>query len=240
MALALFTAALLSHAAAAEPVPSELEAWRSQRIAVNPPRISSAAIQRALAGEAVHGVETDGGPGRGWVVQKVDLAVEALWGAIVDNDHQAEFFQIDQSKVIGGNPTDRYTFQLLELPVVTDRWWVVRQRFNSSLYQASEGRVWEVSWIDHLEDTELLSTLSLPSGSMPVVGAEGSWFLVDLGNDQTLVEYYCWTDIGGLVPQSVAAKFAAGAVDRHINSVVEMARDHECEAEGVRPDGSPL
>lgn len=222
-------------------LPPELAAWRRARNAASPPGISPEHLARALAGEQVTGVETDGGPGRGWVLQRVELEVEELWSAIVDNAHQTAYFQVDQSRVLGGSATDRLTFQLLELPLVTDRWWIVRQRFNGALYRSSGARAWEVSWTDHLDDEALNARAQPPQDSRPVVGAEGSWFLVDLGGGQTLVEYYCWTDIGGLVPASVANRFAAGAVNRHVDSVVRMAREHECAQEGqVRPDGSPL
>ena len=59
---------------------------------------------------------------------------------------------------------------------------------------------------------------------MHVEFTQGSWFLVDLGGGQTLVEYNTWSDPGGNISARVASSLAASSVDDNIRSMVKGAK----------------
>jgi hypothetical protein len=236
----------LASGAPVDTLMSDLGQWKVQRTSGTVPNIPRADYQRALDGEVVTGIEVveDIKAAKGYGVIVIDLPIDLLWRAIADEDHHAGHLPVSHSRTIEGKPrsNDHTIFQYIDIPILTDRWWLVRIRYNSTLYTASNGRAWELWWTDRIKETSLRSRLdaSLLDDGMPIAWSKGAWLLVDLGGGKTLVEYHTWSDPGGSVPVGPATRFAAGEVQSNLKSMAKFAQEHTptCSGRFVKPDGS--
>ena len=226
----------------------DLSAWRAHRMTETAPAIPASAYQSALNGEIASGIEVvpEVKAAKGYGVSVVNAPIATVWKAVADEDHHANALPISQSMTVQGRARspDHTVFQYMNVPLLTDRWWLVRIRYNSNLYAASGGRAWELVWEDRLKDAELRSTIrpELVEDGMPIAWSKGAWLLVDLGDGRTLIEYHTWSDPGGNVPAGPASRFAAGEVKNNLRSIADFARRHTptCGGTYVRPDGTPL
>ncbi len=232
----------------ADTVMADLNRWRPHRMSKSIPTIPAAAYRAALNGEVTSGIEVveDIKAAKGYGVAVIDVPIATLWKAVTDEDHHANALPISQSQTIDGRPRspDHTIFQYMDIPLLTDRWWVVRIRYNSGLYSTSGGRAWELVWEDRLKEASLTSRLNAEriADGMPIAWSRGAWLLVDLGQGRTLVEYHTWSDPGGSVPAGPASRFAAGEVKSNLRGIADFARSHtpQCGASFVRPDGTAL
>jgi hypothetical protein len=235
-------------AADAQALGIQLEAWRPHRLAKSGPSITVDEVGQALSGKIVSGVEVVENikAGKGYALAVFDIPIAHIWRGIVDEDHHAEHLMVDVSKTVEGTPRqDQHTlFQYLDVPIFSDRWWVVKQDFNEALYASSQGRAWEVAWTDRQKDAAFIASMdpALIEHGIPIRWAKGAWFLVDLGGGRTFVEYHTWTHPGGKVPVGPATRFAAGEVRDNLEAMVNFSLTHAltCGEVFVRPDGSPL
>jgi hypothetical protein len=223
-------------------------ALQPERIIREAPVPTLAQVRRSLAGETptdtvrVPGVEAV----QGYGLHVYDLPIQQIWMAISDTPHQNGFTAIDRTETLRGTPRKggRVTFQLLELPVIQDRWWIVETENNGPLFLESNAAVWEMGWVDHTSDPAIVAALdpALRALGVPVGFARGSWLLVDLGGGKTFADYYVWTDPGGHLPVVATNQFAQQQVARAIAGVDAMARKHipTCTSTFFDPNGDPL
>jgi hypothetical protein len=171
----------------------------------------------------------------------LDAPVDAVWMAINDHDGFQRDGNVALSLYLSGRErgSGQRTVERLDLPIIADRWWVQEVVHNGRLFEASEGRVWEL--FARAVDTPVPDTL------MPLVGdgvritwSQGGWFLVPVDRERTLAEYWVWSDPGGAVPAGLASRFAAGAIRGLFDDVEVRAQDlAESQPRGfVRPDQS--
>jgi len=227
---------------------ADLERWRPHRMTETAPNIPESAYQTALDGDIAAGIEVveDIKAAKGYGVVVVDVPIATLWKAVTDEDHHANVLPITHSKTVEGAPrsANHTVFQFMDIPVLTDRWWVVRIRYNSALYSASSGRAWELVWTDRIKEPALRTKLDadLIDDGIPLAWSKGAWLLVDLGGGRTLIEYHTWSDPGGSVPAGPASRFAAGEVKNNLRSISSFVRTHTptCAGRYIRPDGSAL
>ena len=122
----------------------------------------------------------------------------------------------------------RHVMMLLPLPMVSDRWWVVENRYATSLAERSKGAVRELSWhqvkaqVSDLSDT----AQGLVEDAVPLAFNSGAWLLVAL-KEQTLVEYHAWSDPGGDIPAGPASTFASATIEDTIRTMEAYSRDNE-------------
>jgi len=238
----------LASATNVEKLVSDLGHWKAQRTSGTAPEIPSSEYLKALNGEIVTGIEVvaDVKAAKGYGIAVFEIPIQTLWKAITDEDHHAGNLPVAHSKTIDGRPrtNDHTIFQYIDVPILTDRWWLVRIRYNNALFSASAGRAWELWWVDRLREPALRTRLdtSIIEDGMPIAWSKGAWLLVDLGNGKTLVEYHTWSDPGGSVPVGPATRFAAGEVKDNLKSMSEFARTHtpSCKGNYFKPDGTPL
>ena len=218
-------------------------------MAKDAPAIPQGTYAKAEAGELVSGLEgVDGvSAAKGWGVAVFDIPIEYVWKAVNDEGSYAGRLPVSHSEVVAGRikHDNRYLFQYMPLPMVDDRWWVTQMRHNAALYKASGGKIWEQAWTDATDTSRLKpSHLSMVESAQAVEWTHGSWFLIDLGNGQTLVEYYVWSHPGGMLPPGPASKFAGGAVKDTLKAMRELSLEHQrgTAAGGgfVRPDQTSL
>ena len=248
----MFLAMTLTAALTAHGHPStlmvELQRWKPHRLCSNAPDIPASAYQTALNGTTTSGIEVveDIKAAKGYGVAVIDVPIATLWKAVTDEDHHANALPISHSKTIEGTPRspNHTIFQYMDIPLLTDRWWVVRIRYNAELYTKSNGRAWELVWEDRIKETDLRRHLDpdLLEDGMPIAWSKGAWLLVDIGGGRTLVEYHTWSDPGGNVPAGPASRFAAGEVKNNLNGIARFARNHtpRCGGTFVKPNGHPL
>ena len=83
----------------------------------------------------------------------------------------------------------------------------------------------------------------IAESSTPVAWSRGAWLLAPMGGDCTWLEYFAWSDPGGVL-SGLQWLGAERAVRDAVEAVAEMARGHVGEphpnARFVRPDGEPL
>lgn len=226
----------------------DLSAWRPHRMTATAPTIPASAYEAALNGEITSGIEVvpEVKAAKGYGVSVVNAPIATVWKAVADEDHHANALPISHSMTVQGQARspDHTVFQYMDVPLLTDRWWLVRIRYNAALYAASGGRAWELTWEDRLKDADLRNAINptLVEDGMPIAWSKGAWLLVDLGDGRTLIEYHTWSDPGGNVPAGPASRFAAGEVKNNLRSIADFARRHTptCAGNFVRPDGSPL
>jgi hypothetical protein len=227
---------------------ADLKRWQPLRSSTTAPDIPRHVYQAALDGEITSGIEIveDIKAAKAYGVAVFDIPIETFWKAIADEDHHANALPITRSMTIDGRrrSPDHTIFQYMDIPILSDRWWVVRIQYNGGLYTASKHRAWELVWEDRLKEPAMRSKIApaLIADGMPIAWTKGAWLLVDLGQGRTLVEYHTWSDPGGSVPPGPASRFAAGEVKSNLRSIRTFAKNHTptCSGTYVRPDGSAL
>ena len=246
--LAFLLGTSLAHAASGADIAAQLESWRAQRGLDTAPKIDASVYQAALNGEISKGIEVveDIKAAKGYAVAVFDIPIEQLWKAIADEDHHANNLAVQVSETVQGTPRthDHTLFQFLDVPMVSDRWWLVNIRYTASLYTQSNGKLWELTWRDRNKDQALIDTLDLSQfdDAMPVAWTKGAWLLLKLSDGRTLIEYHTWSDPGGSVPVGIATRFAASEVANNLAHMAKFARNHTPTCTGTfhRPDGSAM
>jgi hypothetical protein len=239
--------ASLAHADRADDLYRRVVELHAERIIGEAPLPKADEIRRSLAGQTPTGTHRVPGVDavQGYGVHVFDVPIQQVWMAINDTPHQLGFTAVDRTETISGTPraNGRVSYQLLEIPMIPDRWWVVRTENNGPLFDRTRGEVWEMGWVDATSDQSLLAGVApeLKALGVPVGFARGSWLLVDLGGT-TWAEYYVWTDPGGSLPVAATNHFAETQVARAIDGVEAMARKHipSCTAAFFEPSGKPL
>ncbi len=230
---------LLAPSLTAAPVPStpavqrDAEAvapLRPSRLAAPVPLPSPEAYARASAGEIVTGL-APGGPGephRAWAVAVLEVSADALWAAVNDELGFAREAWGGVGWVVDGRACadGRASLVTMPIPVVADRWWVVRYRHNPGLELRSDGGVRELSWVEEPGAERWIGTAQQPEleGARQVTISRGAWLLVALDSGHTLVEYQLQSDAGGSLPASAAAVFCAAAIENTLRAMEARAR----------------
>ena len=239
---------LAVEASTPEQIKADLDRWRPLRRGGTAPQISQDEITRAFTGEIVAGVEVVENikAGKGYAIGVFDVPIGRIWRGVCDEDHHAGALKVDRSEVVEGaaRADDRTLFQYLDVPIVSDRWWLVQLSFNEHLYTASQSRAWELSWVDRQGDTALRTRLGprYTGKGVGVAWTKGAWLLIDLGNGRTFIEYHTWSDPGGKVPVGPATRFATSEVRNNLKAMVSFSQGHAstCPESFYKPDGSPL
>lgn len=181
----------------------------------------------------------------GHALALVELPVERLWKAINDEDHQAGFL-VDESRVVAGTPRGRSRLLLQAMSRLgVGRFWVDRVEMSRELYEASGGRLWELTWKDDFQAVDLESSpiREVAAEHRPVEWTRGAWLFVPLGPECTWIDYYVESDPGGML-SSFQALGAKKALREAVEGLLRMAREHVPQphpnARFVRPDGEVL
>ncbi len=202
--------------------------YRGERLLGSLPAIPEETWARVEAGEIVTGTADTGAKfKRVWAVGVVDVAIGHFWAALNDDQSKPEFSSLTHVELLSGAPcaSGRVVFQYLDVSLMGDRWWVVRQTANTALAERSGGKVREMSWASLDDGATHLNEAArgwAEKGSQ-VPFTEGAWFLVDLGDGRTLVEYVASSDPGGMVPAGVASSFAAGSLKTTFDGMKRLA-----------------
>ncbi len=205
----------------------EAEQLREQRLLRERWRPSAETYAAALKGELVTGIEGDEGPRRVWVVAVLDVPLPRFWAAINDDRSKVQFTRLDYLALVEGQfcGAHRKTFQYAGGGMLSDRWYVLDQRMNTSLSAASEGRVRELMWRSVADVDALLKpeVKTWADQGLQVPFTEGAWYLIDLGDGRTLVEYSSRTDPGGWVSNGIGAAAGEATLGENLKSLERLA-----------------
>lgn len=229
---------LLVATAAAGPIPlpelqarlAEVEPLRAARLGTNAPAIPDSAWPEVANGGVATGlVDADGTKARKiWGVGVVDVPIAAFFSAINDDQNKVDYTKLDVLRILDGElcGSPRTVFQHLPVPLLSDRWWVIEQRIHTELQAETKGRVREMVWRPAPSGVPDLPTdlRDLTAGEQHVTFTHGGWFLVDLGEERTLVEFWSWSDPGGNVPVRLAASMALGGIEDTFATMSDLAR----------------
>lgn len=209
----------------------EVAPLRSARLDREVPAIPASAWREAIDGKVPTGLEAVEGHAakKAWGIALLDQPIDRVWAAINDEQAQVEYTQLGYAELIAGKPCEsgRRALQYLPLSLASDRWWITHRTANDDLIARTEGRVRELRWVSSSDPSEITSERGreIVASAVPVGFSRGSWFLVDMGEDRTLVEYAVWTDPGGSIPAGLMSMFASGSIRDTLEAMEAIARD---------------
>lgn len=224
-----------------EALPIE-QAARTEIFGLTPP---TELYQKALKKPDDAIVQRDGKLGQVTMVATVPVA--DLWKVLNDDEHHddGDTLPLRSSVIIEGEAgqSGRETFQYFNKAGL-GRWWINQMNMNQALFDAAEGRLWELRWHDvHEEYPGDEPPVEIDAKVRSLEESIGAWLLVPLSDQCTLIEYTARGEPGGMMG---AFQFVAAnrTLRKTVEGMVEMARGHlEGPHPGllfVRPDGSPM
>jgi hypothetical protein len=207
----------------------EIAALRAQRLDRGAPVLDRSVYDRAARGEIVSGtVEVPGYKAKKvWGVGVFDVPIARYWSAVNDDRSKVEWTKLTYLELLKGSycQAPRRVFQFAEVPLITDRWWIIDVGYNAALQAKTAGRVREQAWKTNGDfGTPTASSTEWAAKGMHITSTVGAWLLVDLDGKSTLVEYYTWVDPGGSIPASLASSIAASGVDDTMAKMADLAR----------------
>lgn len=209
----------------------EVASLRSQRI-LDVPAIPASAYEQAAAGQIAVGLEDVPGhkAKKAWGVGVFAVGIEQIWAGLNDETQHVDISAVGAAEVVRGRVCEdhRRVFMYLPIPLLTDRWWINENTYNTALYQATGGRVRELVWRSVDPASQALTPSAqakVDAGGVPIASSEGAWLLIALDDTHTLGEYYVWTDPGGSIPAGIASKLAAGGIEDTYRDMEAYARD---------------
>jgi hypothetical protein len=171
-----------------------------------------------------------------------DAPRDALWIAILDDQHFTMVNGLYEEELPGTGALRKLLYQRLDLPwPLQDRQWVIDIRSNAELWARSGGAIWERAWT--LADPAL--EVSASPDAVWSTTNEGGWLLVDAAGG-TLAVYHVRAEIGGNVPDEASTQWAWSKLDELMRGTVTRARTqipgHYDAAHDriARPDGSVI
>jgi len=199
---------------------AETRVHRSHRLDGPLPTFSDDDYRKAARGKVVTGLlRVDGESNRvGYGMAVMDVGIDALWAGINSETQHIDLLPVDHIEVHDGSACadGRSVLMTASIPLITDRWWITTNTYNTALSEASGGAMRELGWASPANfSAQTLSPTaqSATDGLVPIGFSKGAWFLVALDSGHTLVEYHSWVDPGGRVPGSAASMFATAGIE---------------------------
>lgn len=218
---------------------AEVAPLRAQRITDYAPPIPEDAWQRAASGEIVTGVTAVAGhrAKAGWGVAVLPVGVDQMWSGLSDERSHRSLLGLAHVEIVQGQPCAdlRHVMMVMPLPIVSDRWWVVENRYNHALAAQTDGQVRELTWTgitDPLSESISAAGLAHIDGAVAVTFNHGAWLLIGLDEDHTMVEYFSWSDPGGELPAGPASAFASTAIADTIAAMGKYAASGQSPCPG--------
>ncbi len=210
-------------------------AARALRMSTDAPVIPMDAYARAEAGEWVSGAVSVEGESakKAWGVAVLDVPLQRLWAAVVDESGQADFLPTSYIERVRGGACEsgRLVFQYLpvNVPLTSDRWWVVQRDHNEAMHEASGGRMRELAY--HTVDPSVTrghaGLASWMEEGVQLEVARGSWLLTSIGHERTLVEYYAWSKPGGKMSPALVSMFTGTSISKTFEGMLAWSKSKE-------------
>lgn len=199
---------------------AQTESFRSHRIEGPLPTFSSDDYRKAAEGKVVTGLfRVEGSSNKvGYGIGVLDVGIDQLWAGINSETQHVDLLPVDYIEVIEGSPCadHRKVLMTASVPLITDRWWITQNTYNTAIHEASGGVMRELAWASPTDfaNTTLTTAAQTATDGLVAIGfSRGAWFLVALDDTHTLVEYHTWVDPGGRVPSGAASMFASAGIE---------------------------
>ncbi len=147
--------------------------------------------------------------------ESLQALCDAVWAKDVGTKLEGDF---KKRVVIEETPTERWTYEQIHVPVVTDRDYVMRVRL---LQSASSGHC-EVSF-----ETAPHAGYPEAPGHVRLKSVRGHWWLEPLANGQVSIVYQVYSDPGGSVPAFLARGSQRDAAVGFLKTI--LARAHRAK-----------
>lgn len=210
---------------------AEVAPLKAERLYRDAPPIPSAAYDQIAQGAVVTGVVDVPGHAakKAWGVGIVDVGIDALWAALNDEQLQVGGSALAYAGLLSGARCGdgRVVLMVMDIPVLSDRWYINHDRYNRAVEARSGGRVRELYWdlADHPERYAVPEEAkALIADAVYLPSNAGSWWLIALDENHTILEYSSWSDPGGSVPAGPATSFVAGTIEDSFEAMERLAR----------------
>ena len=204
---------------------AEIEPLRASRLERHAPRPSEDDIRKAASGTVA--VHVSGY--KAWATAVINLPIGKFWAGLNDELQHTELLGLGHIEIVQGTPCAdrRHIMMLLPLPIVSDRWWVIENRYNTALAAQTHGRVRELTWTGQTDPAAAALSATARqkvADAVPVTFNHGGWLLIDLDGTHTLGEYFSWSDPGGELPAGPATAFASATIAKTMQAMADYAR----------------
>jgi hypothetical protein len=167
---------------------------------------------------------------------------DQLWVAIQDDDNWDGVVEgLTEQALPGSKAGRKFLYQRIDLPwPFSDRQWLIEIVNNIGLFDASQSRLMERTWMPSgRRDSELIR-----DDAIWVDVNDGGWLLAEAAGG-TLMIYNARTVVGGAVPDGVATRYAYFTLDKLLQQMEERGRAaaahyNENHQTLYRPDGSAI
>ncbi len=208
----------------------QTEPMRQYRISQTTPNIPLSAYQKVSAGTVTTGLQGQ----TGWGIGIFKIGIQEMFAAINQEEAHVSLSPVDFTKVIQGQPctNNRLVMMHLPIPMLSDRWWVTKQRTNAPLRSKSDGRMAELTWeaVDDRNQFSLDSTSqTYTNDAVWVTQSSGAWLLIKLDEEHTLGEYHAWSKPGGYIPSGLAASLGASGIEQTFAAMESFAQNNQEE-----------
>jgi hypothetical protein len=199
---------------------AETQPYRTHRIEGPLPTFSSDDYRKAAQGKVVTGLfRVEGSSNKvGYGVSGLDVGLDQLWAGLNSETQHVDLLPVDYIEIIDGTPCadHRQVLMTASIPLITDRWWITQNTYNTAIHEASAGAMRELGWASPTDfaNTALSPAAQTATDGLVAIGfSHGAWFMLALDPSHTLVEYHSWVDPGGRVPASAASMFATAGIE---------------------------
>jgi len=177
----------------------------------------------------------------------VPYSVERLWISLQDDAHYKLAQGLEEEVLRRGEDGSKTLYQLLDLPLpFSDRYWVIEIRNNALLFQASDDSIWERTWeLDPNGASRLPPELAKDAAQAVLTPVNrGGWSLLPVESG-ALILYEVESDVGGVVPDRLVARFTYSGLEDLVERVGKGAQEvpfhyRQGHAVFVRPDSSDI
>lgn len=165
-------------------------------------------------------------------IQLVEAPRLLVWLSLLGGSGQSDDRVI--SVKLSQTPDSAYSrYQYVNLPwPIRDRHWVIYCEKNLGIADATAGVIWEHRWTLQDDGEQLLQT-AFENGRIPYLSVRtfnksvylpanrGTWGLIDLGQNRTLIVAFYDADLGGRLPGRLVRSFTK----RQLRNYLETTRE---------------
>jgi hypothetical protein len=223
-----------------EKIPKLVEEY-SRLSGIFVPELQSADIEILLAGKSVISASREPGREQAGDVEEMGLLgiqlVEAprllVWLSLLGGSGQSDDRVVTAMLSQGpGSAYSRYQYVNLPWPI-RDRHWVIFCEKNVALADATDGVIWEHRWSLQENGEQLLQT-AFDDGRIPRLNVRtfnktvylpanrGTWGLIELGQNKTLIVAFYDADLGGRLPGGLVRSFTKRQLRRYLEATREQ------------------
>jgi polyketide cyclase/dehydrase/lipid transport protein len=157
----------------------------------------------------------------------IDAPASAVFAVIDDSEAYPTFMPYTaEVRVLKRDKDSVIAYQRLELPLVSDRDYTLRSRFQKWL--GSDGAIYRIRW-------EPANDLGPPekAGVLRVNVCEGGWLLEPDGDGGTRATYSIYTDSGGTIPTFLANNGSRIAIRKVFEAIRKQVKDPRYHADKI-------